>query len=88
MREAGVFKGMGQKTGDENIIPLCMDHHTGAHGIHTVGVLTWEHEYGRQVDMLIAVAVRLEAAPRKPAARRLEPKISPLPKILPRTRHL
>ncbi len=81
MREAGVFKGMGQKTGDENIIPLCLDHHTGAHGIHTVGVLTWEAEYGRQTDMLIAVATRLEAAPRKLA--RPKP-ASTLAKILPR----
>ena len=73
--------GTGQRTGDDCAIPLCLNHHTGAEGIHTIGVLTWEARYGSQLEMLIAVAVRLEAAPRKPAAPKRRPALS---KILPR----
>lgn len=80
MREVGVHKGWGQKTGDENIIPLCLDHHTGANGIHTIGVLTWEACYGAQREWLAYVGQRIGPAPAR-APRK--PK-KPHPKILPR----
>jgi len=73
--------GTSQRTSDEVALPLCLNHHTGAEGIHTIGVLTWEVRYGSQLEMLIAVSVRLEAAPRRsaPPKRRLI-----VSKILPR----
>lgn len=73
--------GTGLRTSDESALPLCQHHHTGAEGIHTIGVLTWEARYGSQLEMLIAVAIRLEAAPRKPAAPKRRPVLS---KLLPR----
>lgn len=73
--------GMGLRSADDLALPLCMSHHTGAEGIHTIGVLTWEARFGTQLEMLIAVAVRLEAAPRKPAPPKRRPALS---KILPR----
>ena len=73
--------GTGLRTGDDCAIPLCLHHHTGAEGIHTIGVLTWEARYGSQLEMLIAVAIRLEAAPRKPEPPKRRPALS---KILPR----
>lgn len=75
--------GTSQRTSDEVALPLCPNHHTGAEGIHTIGVLTWEARFGTQLEMLIAVAIRLEAAPRRPAAPKRRPVMS---KILPRQR--
>ena len=33
---------------DENTIPLCVEHHRGAQGIHHLGLKTWESAYGEQ----------------------------------------
>lgn len=73
--------GTGLRSADDLALPICMHHHTGAEGIHTLGVLTWEARFGAQLEMLIAVQVRLEAAPRKPAAPKRRPALS---KLLPR----
>lgn len=74
--------GASQRTGDDCALPLCMRHHTGAEGIHTIGVQTWEARYGNQADMLTVVAVLLRNA-EHPIA---EPKrTAPPTKILPRT---
>lgn len=51
--------GVGLRTGDDCAIPLCMRHHTGAEGIHTLGVQTWEARFGNQSDMLMTVGVLL-----------------------------
>jgi hypothetical protein len=39
---------MAQKAKDEITIPLCVDHHRGAQGIHQIGQKTWEKTYGDQ----------------------------------------
>ncbi len=42
------YSGMAQKAKDEITIPLCVDHHRGAQGIHQIGQKTWESAYGEQ----------------------------------------
>ena len=54
------YKGMGQKADDKYTIPLCMDHHTGAEGIHTLGKRPWEAKYGTQEELLEQTEQRLE----------------------------
>ena len=51
--------GTGLRTGDDCAIPLCLNHHTGSEGIHTIGVQTFEARYGTQADMLTTVAMLL-----------------------------
>ncbi len=46
------LSGMALKADDEKTIPLCEDHHTGANGIHRMGVATWEDMFGTQLQML------------------------------------
>ena len=46
------YRGMGQKADDQYTIPLCLDHHTGAEGIHTLGKRPWEAKYGTQEELL------------------------------------
>lgn len=78
--EAGIRRGMSQKVSDEHVIPLCMWHHVGGEGIHTIGVETWEARYGNQTDMLIALSVKLEGAtidPPKPRKRSIITKMLP-----------
>ena len=40
---------MGTKCSDYETFPLCANHHTGAHGIHTFGYAEWESVYGCQL---------------------------------------
>ena len=42
------YSGMAQKAQDEITIPLCVEHHRGAQGIHQIGQRTWESAYGEQ----------------------------------------
>lgn len=42
------YSGMSQKAKDEETIPLCVDHHRGAQGIHHMGMKEWESVYGEQ----------------------------------------
>lgn len=62
MQERGVYKGMGQKTSDWLVIPLCHHHHQGRAGIHTLGVKRWEREFMPQAQILdeIGEHVRLD----------------------------
>jgi hypothetical protein len=53
-------RGMGQKAGDEYTIPLCMDHHTGPEGIHTLGKRAWESKYGDQEYLLDVTNLKIE----------------------------
>lgn len=46
------YRGMGQKADDLLTIPLCMNHHTGAEGIHTIGKKTWESKFETQEHYL------------------------------------
>lgn len=56
MKENGYHKGMGQKPSDWLVIPLSPVLHNGDLGIHTIGVLTWENNYGKQFDFLKRVS--------------------------------
>jgi hypothetical protein len=42
------YSGMAQKAEDTMTIPLCVNHHRGAEGIHQIGQKTWEEAYGEQ----------------------------------------
>lgn len=44
--------GGSNKASDWLQIPLNINYHTGDHGIHTIGVLTWEAKYGTQISFL------------------------------------
>lgn len=50
MNEHGVLKGGALKVSHFLTIPLCRGHHTGADGIHTLGVETWELRFGLLSD--------------------------------------
>lgn len=56
----GLGRGMGQKTSDFLVIPLCFHHHVGDHGIDAgMGVEDWEFYYGSQLEHLCTVSARL-----------------------------
>ncbi len=57
--DIGIHAGMGQKNSDWLTIPLCLYHHTGGAGIHTVGVRGWEAAYGLQTTHVDATAKAL-----------------------------
>lgn len=42
-------RGAAMRASDFLALPLCQHHHQGAEGLHTIGVRTWEAEYGDQV---------------------------------------
>ena len=44
--------GMGLRAAHSEIIPLCMNHHTGNEGIHTIGKRTWQERYGYEREFL------------------------------------
>lgn len=55
MSRNGYHRGISQKPSDWLAIPLCEFHHTGRHGLHQIGVVTWEMRFDQQLDMLIAM---------------------------------
>lgn len=50
---------MGDKQPDSHCIPLCHNHHTGRDGIHTVGVMAWEDQFGSQWKHLAKTLARM-----------------------------
>lgn len=57
-----VSRGMGQKTSDWLVIPLCFNHHVGEEGIDNgirFTVKEWEDTFGRQRDHLDRTLERL-----------------------------
>lgn len=48
----GVHVGGAQKCSDWLQVPLCENHHTGAEGVHTIGVVTFEKIHGPISGML------------------------------------
>ena len=45
-------RAMGRKAPDDHTIGLCLHHHTGFLGVHTMGKRAWEAEFGSQADYL------------------------------------
>jgi hypothetical protein len=45
-------RAMGRKSPDDHTIGLCLHHHTGFLGVHTMGKRAWEAEFGSQADYL------------------------------------
>lgn len=43
---------MGNKAPDSLCMPLCVNHHTGKDGIHTIGLKEFESRYGPQWRMV------------------------------------
>lgn len=58
---AGTTAAAGRRSGDDETVPLCADHHAGKHGVHALGEARFEETYG--VD-LAAAARRLAAEAR------------------------
>lgn len=54
------IKGLSKKADDSKIMAICVNHHTGRHGIHQIGVETWEARYGKQDDMIKWTIEQLE----------------------------
>ena len=44
--------GMGCRPSHFDTIALCVRHHRGEDGIHTIGKKTWSAKYGSELDML------------------------------------
>lgn len=44
------FTGGGGRKDHDKVLPLCYDHHRGAHGIHTLGRKRWVFHYGSEQD--------------------------------------
>lgn len=57
-----ISRGVGQKTSDWSVIPLCRDHHTGNNGVDRIGVETWETRFGSQLTHLMRVFQLLDGA--------------------------
>lgn len=56
-------KGGWGKGGYKTLIPLCVNHHRGAEGIHTLGTKAWERKFGvTQVELLEVISKRMEPA--------------------------
>lgn len=58
IKDRGLLKSKNSKNSDWLQIPLCINHHTGKDGIHSIGVRTWEERYGEQsyfIDRLCEV---------------------------------
>jgi len=53
------YRGLGQKSHDRETIPLCMNHHTGSEGIHTLGKRAWEKRFNTQEFYLDATNNKL-----------------------------
>jgi len=47
------YSSLSKKADDINTIPLCVDHHRGAQGIHHLGMRAWENVYGTQEYLLV-----------------------------------
>lgn len=43
---------MGQRAGHFETLPLCVGHHTGKEGIHTLGTRTWQKKFGTELELL------------------------------------
>lgn len=59
MRQFGQLRGVGMKSSDWLQIPLAKQFHTGDLGIDVLGIETWEHTFGTQVEHLEAVCAQL-----------------------------
>lgn len=40
--------GAGGRKDHDNVLPLCVFHHTGALGIHTIGRKKWQEKFGTE----------------------------------------
>jgi len=54
------YSSLGKKADDINTIPLCVDHHRGAQGIHHMGMRVWEKVYGEQESLLKKINIKLD----------------------------
>lgn len=54
-------KGGWGKQDYKTLIPLCVNHHRGAQGIHTLGTKAWERKFANQLDLLEKVQDRMKA---------------------------
>lgn len=50
----------GETRKHDQVVPLCLNHHMGAEGIHTLGKKLWELRYMTQDQMLTITAERLK----------------------------
>ncbi len=51
--------GMGGRKNHDLVIPLCVNHHVGKQGIHTIGRKTWRDIYGTEEELMAKVAKML-----------------------------
>lgn len=52
--------GMGLRASHYDTYPLCLLHHTGSEGIHTIGIKTWQARFGYEREFLAQTKQVLE----------------------------
>jgi hypothetical protein len=54
------WRGMSQKARDDEVIPLCENHHQHSrNAIHLMGKKPWEQKYGSQRELLEATMAKI-----------------------------
>lgn len=53
--------GAGGRKDHDKVIPLCVPHHRGVFGIHTIGRKRWRENYGSEEELMKQVEARLAA---------------------------
>lgn len=56
-RKAGM--GIGQRSGNDQVLPLCVEHHRGATGVHGLGVKGFRKHWGYGEEELLEDVRRL-----------------------------
>jgi len=56
-RKAGM--GIGQRAGHDQVLPLCVEHHRGATGVHGLGVRGFQKHWGYGEEELLEDVRRL-----------------------------
>lgn len=51
--------GMGMKSSAFDTFSLCVDHHRGQNGIHTIGKKVWEDRYRPQADHVRETLIKI-----------------------------
>ena len=48
--------GAGGRKNHDKVLPLCVFHHVGKQGIHTIGRKTWREKYGTEEELMATVS--------------------------------
>jgi len=60
LSKLGIHTSLSKKNSDWLVIPLSVEWHRGKHGIHTIGVETWELKFDPQIKLLQVICIMLD----------------------------